>query len=138
MDVNLARDARPGLGRDHQCENDAGHPLHQHQPYKQPIRVFENLPLMRLKQLVRPGTEDVVYSEHLALSAAAHLLANAQPNTDVSLRSARPLWRSDAIADSPALLPACPRDAVIPPLKRSCPSAAKSSVCPDVSAPNRR
>ena len=45
--------------------------------------------------------------------------------------------RSAINAARPALSPACPRAPVMPPLKSSSPPASYSSVCPDVTAPNR-
>src|SRR5438874_10739420 len=97
---------------------------------------------MLLKELIGPIGPTIglgglfSYSSHPGLSPSCERLARAQPNTDVAVRAGVWPLTSDSIERTPVLSPACPRNSVMPPLKRRRPSRSNRSVWPDVSAPN--
>src|SRR6516165_10931163 len=141
----MAARSCPGARRDHQGGQDGSYPLEQHQPGKHPVCTPIDLLLALFEQDICSLFNGLADSE-LLLGSLVHSVSpvleslgvrNAHPNTGVRLSSAVPLVTKETIEERPALSPACPREVVMPPLKRSFPPASYSMVCPETSALKR-
>src|SRR5438067_12477163 len=143
MNMNRAGLPRPSVRRNDQRDHNRGEPLANHQSGKQLICVATNFVLLSREQFLgslvalimnaqpRSRSRDLdrkcvfYYFKHGPCFLRS---VSEQPKTNVFAKRLVPLLIRDTSELSPALSPACPRDAVMPPLQSRWPFRSKSKV----------